>query len=224
MAPRRAHGSFFPSLMMDEMPGSPQGSESYLEKHPGKTAKQVFLCKEGDQSFHQRTFQEIIDNCQTGNAGTNQENAPSQGSSLSKDHEMHWKEDLHECLYCGKVCRNTSYLIVHLRTQEGCRQRFSHLLGSKKTHVRKGHYDCSECGKCFSSSSSLRKHQKKHSGEKLYSCSQCGKCFSQRYVLWKHKKTHAGEKLHACSDCGKGFHCKSSLSAHQRAHTGEKTL
>ena len=38
-------------------------------------------------------------------------------------------------------------------------------------------FNCSECGKCFTSSSSLLCHQSVHTRERPYECSECGKHF-----------------------------------------------
>ncbi|XP_075698209.1 gastrula zinc finger protein XlCGF48.2-like [Rhinoderma darwinii] len=82
-------------------------------------------------------------------------------------------------------------------------------------------YDCSLCGKTFTSKSGIVKHQRMHSG-RVVSCPDCGKDFTCNSELVAHQRTHTGEKPFPCPSCGKCFSTNTNLVAHQRIHTGER--
>ncbi|XP_041434969.1 oocyte zinc finger protein XlCOF7.1-like isoform X1 [Xenopus laevis] len=97
----------------------------------------------------------------------------------------------------------------------------------ERTHTgkKRSFFTCTECGKCFASSSSLTVHRRQiHTGEKPFSCSECGKCFASSSQLTVHRRQiHTGVKPFCCSECGKCFVTTSQLNVHRRQiHTGEK--
>ncbi|NWU40362.1 ZNF3 protein, partial [Hylia prasina] len=69
----------------------------------------------------------------------------------------------------------------------------------KQCHTGELPYECGECGKSISWSSSLITHQKMHTAEKPY---ECEKSFRQRSILISHQRSHTGERCFECDQCG----------------------
>ncbi|XP_047635551.1 zinc finger and SCAN domain-containing protein 25 isoform X1 [Phacochoerus africanus] len=100
--------------------------------------------------------------------------------------------------------------------------RSSNLVRHQRTHEEEKSFGCVECGKGFTLREYLTKHQRTHLGKRPYVCGQCWKSFSQRHHLEVHQRSHTGEKPYQCGDCWKSFSRRQHLQVHRRTHTGEK--
>ena len=65
--------------------------------------------------------------------------------------------------------------------------------------------------------SSLRKHERVHSGEKPHQCRFCEKTFSRTNTLRIHERQHTGETPYVCDQCGSGFKQRVSLVTHMKS-------
>lgn len=84
-------------------------------------------------------------------------------------------------------------------------------------------FECNICNKIVTSSASLRRHLKLHTGNKPHECSFCSKRFYEQGNLQKHLRLHKKvTKNHECNECGLKFYDRCKLNIHLRSHTGEK--
>ena len=86
----------------------------------------------------------------------------------------------------------------------------------------KGKLSCEYCSKTFTLKSSLRNHEKLHSGGKSFPCTYCDRKFARKKDVESHERIHTGEKPFSCSYCDKSFNRKDMLVLHTKRHTEEK--
>ncbi|KAM4031489.1 uncharacterized protein ACNLHF_018936 [Anomaloglossus baeobatrachus] len=108
-----------------------------------------------------------------------------------------------------------------------CTRRFSHrssLYRHQKSHSGEKLYKCSDCNKSFTNSSNLSVHSRIHTGEKPYECNGCGKKFTRKFALDQHVKIHKQDKLYICSHCGKSYSDYFFLLKHQQMYIPDSIM
>lgn len=88
-------------------------------------------------------------------------------------------------------------------------------------------FKCEKCGKCYSTSTGLQKHEQFHCPaadcnqvKKTFSCDKCDRTYNSMGALKMHIRTHTLPCK--CPICGKAFSRPWLLQGHIRTHTGEK--
>ena len=128
------------------------------------------------------------------------------------------------CETCSLVCISKSALTKHqfihtgerphACTVENCQKRFVQK-SQLNYHVKVVHgppagsrnrpHKCLKCDARFSTTSTLRKHERIHVDDRRHECDKCGKRFIQKSHLLTHILRHNGEKPFSCSLCSKSF-------------------
>lgn len=131
-----------------------------------------------------------------------------------------------KCRVCGKTCRNTKALSVHLKFHNPEELNLTQTT-VKKRKLENKTYFCEYCGKGFANSTYLKNHVLIHKPEenpKIYICDYCGKVFTLRRKFTKHLRTVHLSIPSPCTICRKVYRNKTLLNAHMLYHTEARRI
>ena len=66
-------------------------------------------------------------------------------------------------------------------------------------------YKCPFCPLTFKYTGDVKRHARRHTGQKPYICGYCSMRFSQLTTLRNHERTHTGERPYKCPKCDKAY-------------------
>nr|XP_033778453.1 zinc finger and BTB domain-containing protein 40 isoform X2 [Geotrypetes seraphini] len=193
------------------------------EKATSVPPRKSYICKSCGKSFHFRCRLEVhVKRCRMARETSLECVDCNELKPSKKELEKH-QQQVHG--YSGSSARGKKRRL--LVTCDICGKEFAHPSGMQY-HKRTEHFDekpfsCSDCGAKFAANSTLKNHQRLHTGERPYVCKHCHMTFTQAAALAYHtKKKHSEGKMYVCQYCDAVFAQSIELTRHVRTHTGDK--
>ena len=146
--------------------------------------------------------------------------------NLVRHTKEHGEEGRIKCSKCTSYFSSQEKLIEHVAVKhnnqhlcQDCGKRFSSS-SSLGRHRRQLHerdsFPCRVCSKLFPNMSCMLEHMNSHSGTKPYACKHCDKKYPRYDTCKRHEKDCLTGAV--CSVCGQKFSCKTSLRNHVAAN------
>ncbi|XP_069096809.1 zinc finger and BTB domain-containing protein 40 isoform X2 [Pleurodeles waltl] len=189
------------------------------------SSKKSYICKYCNKIFHFRCRLEVhVKRCRMALEKPVQCQECNEVKASKKELEKH-RQEAHCYPNTDRTARGRKKRLMV--TCDICGKEFAHPSGMQY-HKRTEHFDekpfsCSDCGAKFAANSTLKNHQRLHTGERPYMCKHCQMTFTQAAALAYHtKKKHSEGKMYACQYCDAVFAQSIELTRHVRTHTGDK--
>ena len=131
---------------------------------------------------------------------------------------LHKKEPSFECKYCSKSFWHKSSFNSHFCNNMPPEKRNK----KRKPKREKKTYECTKCGRHFSSYTNHKHHMLAHDGKFQYKCSVCEKEFNNQIHYESHMDRHYKVKRFKCEYCERRTVSKADMKQHMRQHTGVK--
>lgn len=127
---------------------------------------------------------------------------------VSIKHKSRNTDDRFPCVFsaCYRNYSSKSNLFQHIRDW----------------HYKRKNYTCETCNKKFARKSTLRNHQRVHTGAKPFGCNICEQRFKSQFNLKVHRLEYHGKNDNRCRSCNKKLPNENELRFHELAHEGNQ--
>lgn len=162
--------------------------------------------KETSEGSPKETPKEL---CREITPGTKQNMLPKTPvGKVSIKYKSHTRKDRFSCVFraCYRNYSSKSNLFQHIRDW----------------HYNVKNYSCQICDKKFARRSTLRNHQRVHTGPKPFGCNICEQRFESQFILKVHQLECHGKDDNRCRSCNKKFPNEYELRFHELAHEGNQ--